>query len=98
NPRNSAAGALRQLDPAMTAARPLHFFGYSVALPGDETLDVSRQSELLELLDSWGVPTAPHRRRAAPIAEVHTGPTEVEHAVRAALDFGIDGGVVKVDD
>ena len=63
NPRNSAAGALRQLDPAITAARPLRFFGYSVALPGDGTLAVSRQSELLALLDEWGVPTAPHRRR-----------------------------------
>ncbi len=59
NPRNSAAGALRQLDPSVTAARPLRFFGYSVALPGDETLSVSRQSELLELLEEWGVPTAP---------------------------------------
>jgi DNA ligase (NAD+) len=97
NPRNSAAGALRQLDPGVTASRPLRFFGYSVALPGDETLSVSRQSELLDLLEEWGVPTAPHRRRAATVADVHAWATDVENAVRASLDFAVDGGVVKVD-
>jgi DNA ligase (NAD+) len=97
NPRNSAAGALRQLDPAITAARPLRFFGYSVALPGDETLSVAKQSELLELLNEWGIPTAPHRRRCATIAEVHAWANDVEHTWRAALDFAVDGGVVKVD-
>ena len=98
NPRNSAAGALRQLDPAVTAARPLRFFGYSIALPGDEALSVSRQSELLDLLDEWGVPTAPNRRRSATIIDVHAWATDVENRVRASLDFAIDGGVVKVDE
>lgn len=98
NPRNSAAGALRQLDPAITAARPLRFFGYSVALPGDETLAVSRQSELLARLDEWGVPTAPHRRRCSTITDVHAWATDVENKLRASLDFAIDGGVVKVDE
>ncbi len=98
NPRNSAAGALRQLDPGITASRPLSFFGYSVALPGDETLPVSRQSELLELLNEWGVPTAPHRRRCATIADVHAWANDVENTLRASLDFAIDGGVVKVDE
>jgi DNA ligase (NAD+) len=98
NPRNSAAGALRQLDPAVSAARPLRFFGYSVALPGDGTLPVARQSELLDLLETWGVPTAPHRHRSATIAGVHAWATDVENNVRASLDFAIDGGVVKVDE
>jgi DNA ligase (NAD+) len=97
NPRNSASGALRQLDPAITAARPLRFFGYSIVQPGDEPLPVARQSELLDLLDSWGIPTAPHRRRCATIAEVHAWASEVENKLRANLDFAIDGGVVKVD-
>jgi len=98
NPRNSAAGALRQLDPAITAARPLRFFGYSVALPGDDTLPVSRQSELLDLLNGWGVPTAPQHRRCPSISDVHAWATEVEHTVRGSLDFAIDGGVVKIDE
>ncbi|HET9424528.1 MAG TPA: NAD-dependent DNA ligase LigA [Gemmatimonadaceae bacterium] len=97
NPRNSASGALRQLDPAITAARPLRFFGYSIVQPGDESPPASRQSELLDLLDTWGIPTAPHRRRCPTIADVHAWAAEVENTLRANLDFAIDGGVVKVD-
>ncbi len=97
NPRNSAAGALRQLDPAVSASRPLRFFGYAIALPDGETLPVARQSELLDLLQSWGIPVAPHRRTCATIGEVHEWAYDIEHRVRAMLDFAIDGGVVKVD-
>ena len=98
NPRNSASGALRQLDPAVTAGKPLRFFGYSIVQPGEDTPIVARQSELLDLLDTWGIPTAPHRRRCATIAEVHAWAAEIENKVRANLDFAIDGGVVKIDE
>ena len=97
NPRNSASGALRQLDPAVTAGKPLRFFGYSIVQPGEDTPIVSRQSELLDLLDGWGIPTAPNRRRCETIAEVHAWAADIENTVRAKLDFAIDGGVVKVD-
>jgi DNA ligase (NAD+) len=97
NPRNSASGALRQLDPAVTAGKPLRFFGYSITLPSDEAPPVARQSDLLDLLASWGIPTAPHRRRCSSIAEVHDWAEEIENKVRPNLDFAIDGGVVKVD-
>jgi DNA ligase (NAD+) len=97
NPRNSAAGSIRALDPGVSARRPLHFFGYAIALPDGESPPVRSQSDLLELLDSWGIPVAPHRRRCATLGEVHEWATEVEHKVRAQLDFAIDGGVVKVD-
>ncbi|HXT17979.1 MAG TPA: NAD-dependent DNA ligase LigA [Gemmatimonadaceae bacterium] len=97
NPRNAAAGALRQLDPKITASRPLKFFGYAMALPDGESLPVTTQSELLALLAGWGIPVAPHYRRCANLAEVHAWATEIEHRVRGALDFAIDGGVVKVN-
>ncbi len=97
NPRNSAAGALRQLDPAVTARRPLRFFAYSAALPDDLVPDVPTQWALLDLLAHWGFPVAPRRARCATIDDVHTWARQVEHQVRAELDFAIDGGVVKVD-
>jgi DNA ligase (NAD+) len=97
NPRNSAAGSLRQQDPAITAARPLRFFGYAFAVPGDEALPFATQWELLETLASWGIPVAPHRARCASLAEVHAQAATIEHTVRAQLNFGIDGMVVKVD-
>ncbi|HEX2718742.1 MAG TPA: NAD-dependent DNA ligase LigA [Gemmatimonadaceae bacterium] len=98
NPRNAAAGALRQLDPGISAKRPLRFFGYAVALPDGERPPMKTQWELLELLASWGVPVAPHRRCCPSLAEVHEWAAKVEQTVRASLDFAIDGGVVKVDD
>ena len=97
NPRNAAAGALRQLDPRITAARPLRFFGYSVAVPDGDDIPVERQSELLALLESWGIPVAPHHARYDSLAEVHEWVDTIEHKVRGSIDFAIDGGVVKVD-
>jgi DNA ligase (NAD+) len=99
NPRNAAAGALRQLDPGVTATRPLRFYGYSVATdPGSEAaLPFRTQWELLEALAAWGIPVAPHRARCSTLAEVETWARDVEYRVRPSLDFAIDGGVVKVD-
>jgi DNA ligase (NAD+) len=97
NPRNAAAGALRQLDPKITASRPLRFFGYAIALPDGESLPVSTQTELLERLESWGIPVAPNHRRCDTLDDAHKWASEVESKVRGSLDFAIDGGVVKVD-
>ncbi|MDQ8155567.1 MAG: NAD-dependent DNA ligase LigA [Gemmatimonadota bacterium] len=97
NPRNSAAGALRQKDPAVTARRPLRFFGYAFAVPGTTTLPFATQWELLETLASWGVPVAPHRQLCATLAEVHAWAHALESTHRAELAFAIDGGVVKVN-
>jgi DNA ligase (NAD+) len=97
NPRNTAAGALRQLDPAITARRPLRFFGYTVAVPAGTSVPFETQSELLATLERWGIPVAPHRRRCTSLAEVHAWTREVEQRVRGELEFAIDGGVVKVD-
>src|SRR5687767_4696249 len=97
NPRNAAAGSLRQLDPAITASRPLRFYGYSVAVPDGDDLPFRTQSELLSALVEWGVPVAPNRRRCATLSEVESWAHEIEHDVRPTLNFAIDGGVVKVD-
>lgn len=96
NPRNSAAGSLRALDPAETAKRPLRFFGYAVAVPGGGSI-FKTQTELLDTLASWGIPIAPHRLRCTTLAEVNAQAHEIEHQLRAELDFGIDGMVVKVE-
>ena len=97
NPRNAAAGSMRQLDPAITAQRPLRFFGYAAVLP-DGSVPAGSQWELLETLGAWGVPVAPHRARCRTIADVAMWANTVEHETRAALGFAIDGGVVKVND
>jgi DNA ligase (NAD+) len=97
NPRNAAAGALRQLDPKITASRPLHFFGYAIAIPGGDALPVATQDALLDQLDAWGIPVAPHRLCCASLAEAHAWAHDVEQHVRGTLDFAIDGGVVKVN-
>lgn len=97
NPRNAAAGSMRQLDPSITAQRPLRFFGYAAVLP-DGTVPAKTQWELLETLSAWGVPVAPHRAQCQTMQEVGSWAHTVEHETRAVLGFAIDGGVVKVND
>jgi len=97
NPRNASAGSLRQLDPSITATRPLRFFGYTMLVAPGEVLPAATQGEVLDLLDAWGIPVAPHRRRCATLADVMAWAHELEHTIRPTLNFAIDGGVVKVD-
>jgi DNA ligase (NAD+) len=97
NPRNAAAGALRQLDPAVTARRPLRFFGYSAASADLALLPFRTQWDLLEQLAEWGIPVAPSRERCSSIQQVFDWAHRVENVVRGTLNFAIDGGVVKVD-
>ena len=91
NPRNAAAGAVRQLDPAATAKRNLSFFSYSAA-----GLDVASQGELLERLKELGVRTNPHWKRVANI-DGALDFVVMSKEKRATLDYGTDGVVVKVD-
>lgn len=97
NPRNAAAGSLRQLDPRVTAQRPLRFFGYQIQTDPDapEPIPARTQGEVLDLLSSWGVPTNPRRRVCASLDEVIAYIEEVER-FRGELDYAIDGVVVKV--
>jgi DNA ligase (NAD+) len=95
NPRNSAAGSIRQLDPALAAARPLAIWCYSVGAV--EGLSFDRQYDALEWLREHGF-------RVNPDIEVHSGTEEVIAACvaweerRDRLDYDIDGVVVKVND
>jgi DNA ligase (NAD+) len=95
NPRNSAAGSIRQLDPRLTASRPLSMWAYSIG--AHEGVEFTTQSESLEWLRERGF-------RVNPDVEVHDDLDAVVAACHAweerrdRLDFEIDGVVVKVDD
>src|SRR5688572_14328791 len=97
NPRNSAAGALRQLDARLTAQRPLRFFGFQVQLDpaSNAALEAETQHDVLALLLAWGVPVNPNRRSCADMQQVIRY-TEEADQLRGGLDYGIDGVVVKV--
>ena len=97
NPRNAASGSLRLLDSVTTAQRPLRFFGYSIVSVSDVEISFRSQSEVLDTLDSWGVPVAPHHRRCRTLDEVIHWARDIETEVRATLNFAIDGGVVKIE-
>ncbi len=98
NPRNAAAGALRQLDPAITAQRPLRFFGYSMVHPeGAAAVPFATQEQVLTALAAWGIPVAPYRTTCRTLADVHAWATRVEQEYRSQIDFAIDGAVVKVN-
>ncbi|MHB8149089.1 MAG: NAD-dependent DNA ligase LigA [Desulfobulbia bacterium] len=95
NPRNAAAGSLRQLDPRITATRPLDFFVYGVS---DTTaLPCTTQHELLQYLGRLGFKVNPLVRLCPSIAEVISQFTVLQ-AQRTSLTYDIDGMVVKVND
>jgi DNA ligase (NAD+) len=94
NPRNAAAGSLRQKDSSITAARPLSFWAYGIGLR--DGVELAGQWETLQWLKAHGFPTNPFAERVESVDEV------VERAVawetkRAELDYEIDGIVIKVD-
>ena len=100
NPRNSAAGALRQKDPGITAQRPLHFWAYAVGVvegaPARSTWPADTQSGTLAQLGTAGLPVSPDARRiegmTAVVARCHELAEE-----RHQLAYEIDGVVTKVD-
>jgi DNA ligase (NAD+) len=97
SPRNAAAGSLRQLDPGVTAGRPLRFFGFQIQLDpdGGEAPPLRTQAEILDTLQAWGVPVNPQRAVCADLEQVIAF-AEAAEAARAELDYLIDGVVVKV--
>ena len=94
NPRNAAAGSLRQKDASVTAARPLRFlahgWGAASAVPEDT------QYAMMQRIAAWGLPVSPQLVRCASAAELLAHYRRIEHS-RADLPFDIDGVVYKVD-
>jgi DNA ligase (NAD+) len=94
NPRNAAAGSVRQLDPGITANRPLSIWVYGVGRV--DGLGLESQSETLQWLRSHGFRTNPYAQRLESIEEVGEAARTWETR-RAELDYEIDGIVIKVD-
>jgi DNA ligase (NAD+) len=94
NPRNSAAGSLRQLDPAITASRPLGFFAYSWGEMSE--LPAPTQSGMLEWFADRGFTTNPLMKVCTSVEDLLAFHHDIE-TQRATLDYDIDGVVYKVD-
>jgi DNA ligase (NAD+) len=95
NPRNAAAGSLRQLDPKLTAERPLDMYAYSVGAVAGGILP-PRHSEVINQLQEWGIKVCPERRVVSGV----DGCLEFYSSIganRDALSYEIDGVVYKVD-
>ncbi|HEX5211205.1 MAG TPA: NAD-dependent DNA ligase LigA [Pseudolabrys sp.] len=94
NPRNTAAGSLRQKDPAVTASRPLGFFAYAWGQMSDMPEDT--QSGMIKWFESCGFKTNPLTRLCRSTEELIAFHRKIEDG-RAGLDYDIDGVVYKVD-
>ncbi|WP_071516778.1 NAD-dependent DNA ligase LigA [Geitlerinema sp. PCC 9228] len=96
NPRNAAAGTLRQLDPKVVAARRLDFFAYTLYLP-TEYAQIQTQWELLEWLQHFGFKVNPHRQLCSSVSAVEDFYNRWENQ-RHDLPYMTDGVVVKLND
>ncbi len=96
NPRNAAAGSLRQLDSRITASRPLSFYAYSVGVVQGAELAASHYERFLQI-KSWGLPMCPETKRVESLADVKAYYQDILQR-RDALPYEIDGVVIKIDD
>ncbi|EGU31144.1 NAD-dependent DNA ligase LigA [Vibrio sp. N418] len=96
NPRNAAAGSLRQLDSRITATRPLSFYAYSVGVVEGEPLSLSHYQRFLQL-KNWGLPMCPETKLVNSLEDVKAYYHDILTR-RDALAYEIDGVVIKVDD
>jgi DNA ligase (NAD+) len=95
NPRNAAAGSLRQKDSRITATRHLNFFGYQIGYM--QGMEFSSQWEALQLIREWGFPVNPHIQLAKTLDEVMDFCTRWEKE-RFNLPYEIDGVVIKINE
>ena len=94
NPRNAAAGSLRQLDPRITASRPLDIFCYGIGLC--DGVIFKSHLEILEALKNWGFKINPLTRRFSRVQEILSYHDKIEKQ-RDMLPYELDGMVIKVD-
>ncbi len=97
NPRNAAAGSLRQKDPSITRQRKLEYFGYQIGYIQDNGLRVETQWQLLELLRGWGFPVNPNAKLFDSLEDVIAFCLEWQQR-RFQIPYEIDGVVVKIND
>jgi DNA ligase (NAD+) len=95
NPRNAAAGSLRQKDPRVTASRHLDFFGYQIGYM--QGMEFHSQWEALQLIRDWGFPVNPHIHLSKSLEEVWEYCKKWEKE-RFNLPYEIDGVVIKIND
>ncbi|WP_435866897.1 NAD-dependent DNA ligase LigA [Streptomyces xanthochromogenes] len=96
NPRNAAAGSLRQKDPKVTATRPLHMVVHGIG--AREGLDIDRLSGAYDLLREWGLPTAQHNKVVKTLEEVRQFIAYMGENRHSVVEHEIDGVVVKLDE
>ena len=96
NPRNAAAGSLRQLDPRITAKRPLQFFAHGIGIVDNGEIS-SSHFDVLQSLKTWGLPVSAETERVAGIDECIAFYRKIAET-RVRLPYEIDGVVFKVDD
>ncbi|MDD5075442.1 MAG: NAD-dependent DNA ligase LigA, partial [Candidatus Peribacteraceae bacterium] len=97
NPRNAAAGSVRQLDPKVTAERDLKIFCYALNTDGADALGIRTQKELMESLTAWGFPVHRGYRLCSSVPDIQKI-FEGWGKEREKLPFDIDGVVIKVND
>lgn len=103
NPRNAAAGSMRQLDPAITQMRPLRFFGYHLIVhdagegEGEGRGSITSHTARLACLKSWGIPVSSLSTKCLSLDDVYAFYDRVEQQ-RERLPYDIDGCVYKIDD
>ncbi|WP_432095390.1 NAD-dependent DNA ligase LigA [Streptomyces sp. bgisy100] len=96
NPRNAAAGSLRQKDPKVTATRPLHMVVHGIG--AREGFDIARLSEAYGLLREWGLPTSRHNKVVTSLDAVRKFIDSYSGEARHSVEHEIDGVVVKLDE
>lgn len=98
NPRNAAAGSLRQLDSRITSSRNLRFLAYGVRTKESDRIinSIDSHFERMDKLKNWGFPISPHRLRTSKLEQI-SGYHQTWETSREELEYEIDGIVVKID-
>ena len=97
NPRNAASGALRQLDPGVTASRPLSMYCYGSGMVSEDAVLPRRHGDLLEVMAAWGLPVSPHTRVLTGVDACLAYHADIGRR-RDSLGHDIDGVVFKLND